>query len=96
MNVDCLPLVPTFLSRSRLDATGRAEALEHSARRLLGERQGLRQSIQATTQLLAGLRTAFDPLSPREMLEAGDLLKVDRFYSCFFIDLLSRRPASCI
>merc|ERR1719234_2401928 len=63
------------LEKSRQEASARAEALEHAARRLLGERQGLRQTLASTQQLLQGLTTAFDPLSPGNKEDSGDLLQ---------------------
>jgi len=63
------------LEKSRQEASARAEALEHAARRLLGERQGLRQTLASTQQLLQGLTTAFDPLSSGNKEDSGDLLQ---------------------
>ena len=63
------------LEKSRQEASARAEALEHAARRLLGERQGLRQTLASTQQLLQGLTTAFDPLSSSNKEDSGDLLQ---------------------
>jgi len=63
------------LEKSRQEASARAEALEHAARRLLGERQGLRQTLASTQQLLQGLTTAFDPLNSGNKEDSGDLLQ---------------------
>lgn len=63
------------LEKARQEASARAEALEHAARRLLGERQGLRQTLASTQQLLQGLTTAFDPLSSGNKEDTGDLLQ---------------------
>merc|ERR1719239_1134003 len=63
------------LEKSRQEASARAEALEHAARRLLGERQGMRQTLASTQQLLQGLTTAFDPLSSGNKEDSGDLLQ---------------------
>jgi len=63
------------LEKARQEASARAEALEHAARRILGERQGLRQTLASTQQLLQGLTTAFDPLSSGNKEDSGDLLQ---------------------
>jgi len=63
------------LEKSRQEASARAEALEHAARRLLGERQGLRHSLASAQQLLQGLTIAFDPLNASNKEDSGDLLQ---------------------
>jgi len=66
-------LIVEELDRSRQEALGRAEALEHAARKLLLERAQLVNTIGATIQVVNGLSTAFDPLNRGGTSRPGDM-----------------------